>query len=239
MIGYFQRAIRAGNRPNPRAIPASLFTQSEGFGLDEIPFDLLIDESHELGFDITDHAVENGAVVSDSIQRRLRSVTVTGLFTNHPVKRESGFSVDKDGNVSKPSDVKIRDADGNEAVRNSARDDKWRKLNEIAERKGTVRLVTALEIYDEMAIESVQADRGPDDGEAIRFTLTLREIRSVALFSTGDGGTWTPAKQTTWKERVAARKKQNGKVSAEEIDAEKKIDDLARMKGGTVVANGG
>lgn len=236
MIGYIQRATR--NRPTPRAIPASLFTQSEDFGLDELPFDLLIDESHELGFDITDHAVENGAVISDSIQRRLRSVTVRGMFTNHPVRKSSGFTVDKDGKVTKPENVTIEDGDGNEAIKNTARDDKWKMLNEIAERKGTVRLVTALEIYDEMAIESIQADRGAEDGEAIQFTLTLREIRSVAFVSTSEGGTFTPAKQTTWKERVAARKKQNGKVSAEEIEAEKKIDDLARMKGGTTVANG-
>ncbi len=239
MIGYFQQAWRNKNRPSPRAIPASLFTQSEEFGLDEIPFDLLIDESHERGFDITDHAVENGAVVSDSIQRRLRSVTVRGMFTNHPIKRDSGFSVDKDGNVTKPESVKIEGGDGGEALRNSARDEKWKALNEIAERKGTVRLVTALEVYDEMAIETIQADRGADDGEAIQFTLTLREIRSVALVTTSEGGTWTPKRQTTWKERVAARKKQNGKVSAEEIEAEKKIDDLARMKGGKLAAEGG
>lgn len=239
MIGWVQQAFRERNRPTPRAIPASLFTQSEDFGLDEIPFDLLIDESHELGFDITDHAVENGAIISDSVQRRLRSVTVRGMFTNHPVKKASGFTVDKDGNVTKPGKVSIEDGDGNEALTNSARDEKWKALNEIAERKGTVRLVTALEIYDEMAIESIQADRGSEDGESIQFTLVLREIRSVALLSTGEGGTWTPAKQTTWKERVAARKKQNGKVSAEEIEAEKKLDDLARMKGGTVAAEGG
>lgn len=238
MIGYLQQAWRKKNRPSPRAIPASLFTQSEDFGLDEIPFDLLISESHELGFDITDHAVENGAVISDSIQRRLRSVTVRGMFTNHPIKKSSGYSVDKDGNVTKPAAVKI-EGDGGEALRNSARDEKWKALNEIAERKGTVRLVTALEIYDEMAIESVQADRTADDGEAIQFTLTLREVRTVGLVTTSEGGTWSPAKQTTWKERVAARKKQNGKVSAEEIEAEKKIDDLARLKGGKLVAEGG
>lgn len=239
MIGYAQQLYRKFTRPKPSAITASLFTQSEDFGLDELPFDLLIDESHELGFDITDHAVENGAVISDSIQRRLRSVTVRGIFTNHPIRKTSGFRMNENGEVAKPENVEIEDSDGNAALTNSARDDKWKKLNEIAERKGTVRLVTALEIYDEMAIESIQAERGPDDGEAIQFMMTLREIRSVALATMSEGKTWTPEKQTTWKERVAAKKKQNGKVSAEEIEAEKKNDEFVRMKGGELVGKGG
>ena len=92
MIGILNIAQQAYSRYShpPRAIPASLFMRNEEFGLatkdgdgnyiyTNIPFDLLIDESHELDFDITDHAVENGSTISDHVQQRLRTVKITGM----------------------------------------------------------------------------------------------------------------------------------------------------------------
>ena len=70
----------------PKVMQSSLFFRDEDFGvgrssagLVELPFDLLIDESHSLDFDIADHAVENGSSISDHVQERLRSVQVTGI----------------------------------------------------------------------------------------------------------------------------------------------------------------
>ena len=104
MIGILNIAQQAYSRYShpPRAIPASLFMRNEEFGLatkdgdgnyiyTNIPFDLLIDESHELDFDITDHAVENGSTISDHVQQRLRTVKITGMFTNHPLNASAGF----------------------------------------------------------------------------------------------------------------------------------------------------
>lgn len=217
MIGWIQQATDFfGGKPQPSVVQGSLFFQDESFGLSELPFDLLIDESHEIGFDITDHAVENGSAISDNVTERLRTVIVTGLFTNHPVGADKRYYVNDDDTIKeRPDTVNI---DGRQAVTNYSKE-RYEKLKEIVRRRKPVRLSTALEVYEAMVVESVSASRGPEDGESVKFTMKLREVRTAKVQAVTLNAVWNPPApqvQETEAQQKMAKKESKGKVSATE-----------------------
>lgn len=212
MIGLIDQLLYEKESPHP--VPASLFWRDEEFGLDELPFDLLIDESHAMRFDISDHAVENGAAVSDHVTRRLRSVTVTGLFTNHPSNGVDYAQKTSDGYELAQDEVDLESGELS-AVTNRAQAN-WTQLQKIASEREPVTLYTALETYVNVVITELRASRGPQDGEAVKFTMTLREVRSVAL-----SGTSVTATRDTGTEagRATADKENVGMQPAQTVSS--------------------
>ena len=205
----------------PKVVQSSLFFRDEGFGLEELKFDLLIDESHSLDFDIPEHAVENGSSISDHVCERLRSVQITGLFTNHPIGGKKSGYVNEDGTVNEePDEVIVDGAEGrgNIALAN------FEKLKEIARRRKPVRLVTSLEVYEEMVFESIPYSRGPDDGESIKFTAKLREVRTAKVSTVRRDGVWNPPApktQATDAGKKMAENNKAGKATAVERSSSK------------------
>lgn len=203
----------------PHAAQSSFFFRDEKFGIGSVTFDLLIDESHSLEFDIADHAIENGATISDHVQERLRTVQVTGLFTNHPIgDKTSGYVTEEnpDGTVEvnrKPDRVNVY---GREATINVALDQQLETLKALARDRKPVRLVTALEVYEQMVIETLSFDRGPDDGESVKFTARLREVRTATVEATYRDGVWNPPEpktQATEEGKKLSENKKFGKVT--------------------------
>ena len=193
----------------PKVVQSSLFFRDEGFGLEELKFDLLIDESHSLDFDIPEHAVENGSSISDHVCERLRSVQITGLFTNHPIGGKKSGYVNEDGTVNEePDEVSVDGAEGrgNIALAN------FEKLKEIARRRKPVRLVTSLEVYEEMVFESIPYSRGPDDGESIKFTAKLREVRTAKVSTVRRDGVWNPPAPKTQATDAGKKMAENNKA---------------------------
>lgn len=224
-------------RFRPKVAQASLFFRDEAFGvgssssgLVDIPFDLLIDESHSIEFDIADHAVENGATISDHVQERLRSVQVTGLFTNHPIGARTGGYVSgkpaKDGSVDVNRAVDTVNIDGAQGHGNIALDTKLDALKKLARERKPVRLVTSLEVYEEMVIESLNYDRGPDDGESIKFTVKLRQVRTANVSYKNRDAVYNPPPPKSQDSEVGKKLAENdkdGKVTGAEQQATERI----------------
>ena len=210
-----------GENMPPKVMQSSLFFRDEDFGLEELKFDLLIDESHSLDFDIPEHAVENGSSISDHVCERLRSVQITGLFTNHPIGGKKSGYVNEDWTVNEePDEVSVDGAEGrgNIALAN------FEKLKEIARRRKPVRLVTSLEVYEEMVFESIPYSRGPDDGESIKFTAKLREVRTAKVSTVRRDGVWNPPApktQATDAGKKMAENNKAGKATAVERSSSK------------------
>lgn len=223
MIGFIQQAIDLFNgRPAPHVVQTSLFFRDHDFGLDVLPFDLLVDESHSIEFDVAEHAVENGSSTADHITERLRRVSVTGMFSNHSIKGKKSGYVSEDGEVNEEADeINI---DGLSGVTNSSYV-RFKKLKEIARRKNPVQLYTALEDFEleniSMVIESISYDRGPDDGESIKFTMKLKEIRRAKLQTVYVDGAWNPpdppAIDTPAQKKMDSKKKKGKKQAAEKV----------------------
>lgn len=225
VVGFYNRE----RRYQPKVMQSSLFFREENFGIGEISFDLLIDESHSIEFDIADHAVENGSSISDHVQERLRSVQVTGLFTNHPIgEKKSGYvqygTEAEDGSVTVNRAVDSVEINGVKGKGNVALDLMLDSLKALARERKPVRLVTSLEVYEEMVVESLSYDRGPDDGESIKFTLKLREVRTATLRKDSYTQVWNPPVpkvQATDAQKKMADKKKSGKVTGVEKATEK------------------
>lgn len=219
MIGYSTQIYSAANGQKvPSKVPGSLFWRDEKYGITGVSFDLLINETHGLEFDISEHAIENGETVADNVRRRLRKVTIVGLFTNHPV-----------GAGSQDDVVRV---DGQPATLNRSLE-MWETLKGVASAREPVRLVAALETYEQMVITSLRAARGPEDGEAIRFEMELTEVKSVSLVNVKyDSGTYTPKKQDSATTRAMAKGKNKGNVSAQDVKAEKMASELAGINQG-------
>lgn len=261
MIGWVLNAVNYGRREDnpPHSVPASIFVQSSRFGVYRdadgesgayaLPFDLLVDESHELDFDVSDHAVENGSSVSDHISPRPRSVEITGLFTNHPVGDGRAFdsygvknTFTRKGMYDYSDGVELVDAgklrEGGEFK--AAPDNvtgRFDALKALANERKKVRIVTALEVYDEMAIESLSWSRGPEDGEAIRFRMRLRQVRTAKVSVKALSGVWDPeAPESTRKEeeRAMQKERKDGKVQGVEKDAGETAKKMDSAKGGEV-----
>lgn len=75
-----------------QTISSSLFFKSSGYFVDSIKFDLLIDEQHTMENAVTEHAVEDGSLISDHIQIKPRKGSLTGFVTNTPFT--PGFNTD-------------------------------------------------------------------------------------------------------------------------------------------------
>lgn len=219
MIGWIQQDEIENGRPAPHVVQGSLFFRDHAFGLSELPFDMLIDESHSIEFDISEHAVENGSSIADHVQEKLRSVTVTGMFTNHSLKGRSGGFVQGESIEYSPDEVNI---EGRQGTKDTCIP-RLEKLKEIARRRNPVTLYTALEDFElsdiSMVIESISYDRGPDDGESIKFTMKLREVRRAKLNTAYVRGAWEPPdppKVETPAEKKMSKKKKKGKKQAAE-----------------------
>ena len=70
----------------PKVVQASLFYRDENFGIGSIPFDLLVDESHSLVFDISEYTVEGGSSVSDRPKITFRNLRPVFVFPCNVIK---------------------------------------------------------------------------------------------------------------------------------------------------------
>lgn len=231
MLGYVsQIAAAIRGRQKPSKVPASLFWQAENFGLDSLSFDLLIDETNGVEYEVSEHVLENGEAVADHIRRHLRKVTVTGLFTNHGLNKNSADWTDENGKFKKGKDeIKLN----GEPMEENRALEQYRKLQAIADERKKVRITTALEIYENMVIANVRTQRGPEDGEAIRFTMDLQEIKTIGTVRPQyDSGKWTPPRQDSAQTRAAAQPKNGGNVTGQDADAAEMAADYASVNKG-------
>lgn len=182
MIGYITKGYKKfkEKKYEPQSVRASLFKGSYAWGVGSeednmLEFDLIMSESHGLEFKASDHVIENGQEITDHITRQLRSVTVKGMFTNHPV---GGVIYDtKDEEVEAVDYMNDYDQINENLLKYNRAKKNIDLLEELAEKKETVRIVTCIRVYPEMIITSIKYDRNPKDGSAVYFTLTLREVK--------------------------------------------------------------
>lgn len=214
MIGYANRlaSFFDGTKPKTaQTIPASLFfRKTETMGITGLPFDLFISEKHALSFKVGEHPLQNGATVSDHVQRDLQEVTVEGMFTNHPI---GGRSYSEKVTFEK----NYASQDVQSSVANTALQ-KLESLRNLAKKKEPVRLVCSLDIYPKMVITNIEYERDKDSGNAIRFSVTLREVNIVSLKASVSDYVWEPDDMSTVLDRTVASKAKAGKRSAEEIE---------------------
>ena len=222
MIGYIEKAVDYFQDRRPKkaqSVPASLFWREEGLGLHYgdskltyMPFDLFIDEENELKFRVSEHPIQDGSTISDHVHQELQEVTINGMYTNHPMRKLEEINVVKFKDEYATTEVKP-------SVTNTALA-KFETLKRMAKERKTVRVVCSLEVYPKMVITSIKYARDPKSGSSIRFTMTLREIKTVTLKATTGTYNFQPESLQTANDKLIAAEKNAGKRTAEEATAE-------------------
>ena len=230
MIGYIEKAVDyfQDNRPKKaQSVPASLFWREEGLGIHNgdskltyMPFNLFISEKHSLKFRVSDHPLQDGSTISDHVHQEMQECTVEGMFTNHPLRK-----------LEEVNEVKFKDeyatSDVKPTVSNTALAN-FEKLKLLAKQRKPVRLVCSLEIYPKMVITGIDYDRDSKSGSSIRFTMTLRELKTVSLKATTGTYNFQPDTLKTANDRLIAANKKAGKRTAEEMDAAEAARQMAK-----------
>ena len=244
MIGYIEKAVDyfQDNRPKKaQSVPASLFWRDEGLGihrdkvsktvndmlssgktkLEYMPFNLFISEKHSLKFRVSDHPLQDGATISDHVHQELQECTIEGMFTNHPMRK-----------LEEVNEVKFKDEYATSEVKPTVSNTalaNFEKLNLLAKQRKPVRLVCSLEIYPKMVITGIDYDRDSKSGSSIRFTMTLRELKTVSLKAMTGTYNFQPEELKTANDKMIASEKKAGKRTAEEISAEKAAAELKQI----------
>lgn len=217
MIGYAEKLVDYFRDQRPKkaqSIPASLFhRKDEDMGIEGLPFDLFISESHKLSYRVGDHPMQNGVTISDHVRRELREVTIEGMFTNHPLK-----------GLEDTNEVKFKDEYATSEVKPTLTNralTMFNKVKQWADLKEPVRLVCSLEVYPKMVITEINYERNAKSGSSIRFTMTLREIVQVDLQSTTQDIAFDPKKMINDNDKAIKALCETGKQSSQEASPEK------------------
>lgn len=233
MIGYINKVLNNNSRPKKaQTVPASLFWREQGMGIFgksgakyvNMPFDLFINEKHKLQYKVSDHPLQDGATVSDHVYKDLREVNVEGLFTNHPLK---GFD--------EINEVKFKEAYATKNVNSSVTNRALAKFNELvalAEKKQPVRLICSLATYPKMIITDLSYERDAKSGSSVRFTMTLREIKTVQLKTVTGTYNFQPKEMLTANDKLIAAEIKSGRKTAEQIEAKQLLETLNMTTGG-------
>ena len=181
-------------------------------GINGLPFNLFISEKHSLKFRLSDHPLQDGSTISDHVHKEMREVTIEGMFTNHPMRK-----------LEETNQVRFKDEYATSEVKPTVTNTalaNFEQLKRLADLRNPVRLVCSLEIYPKMVITSVDFERDSKSGSSIRFTMTLRELKTVTLKATTGTYNFQPGDLVTANDKLIAAEKNAGKRTAEEVKAE-------------------
>lgn len=174
VVGAIAQAIAGRFEPT---VPVSLFYREEGWSVGEISLDLILTETHSLNAAVTQHPVQDGSTISDHITILPRSGTMRVLVSNFSLaaaaesKAETWQEVYEQGEAAQKS------------LPNRAADT-WEKLKDLEKSRELVKVVTALEVYEDVALTRVETVRDGETGDALEIDIDYEQVTKVKLKET-------------------------------------------------------
>lgn len=153
-----------------------LFYPKEGYKVGSVELDLILDEDHSKSAQVTENPLQDGRAISDGIFLELQEGSLTGLVTNHSVKRAEERAKQLD---LQDSETLMAEAE-NYQLENRAKQ-AWVDLKAVMDAKQPVTIVTSLEVYDNVAITNISTERNGDSGDALEIKVSFRQILTVSL----------------------------------------------------------
>lgn len=146
-------------------------------------------ETHSYSADVTDHAVEKGANVSDHVRMKPLNLRLECIFTDYPLVRDNKNRIGNDigvGTLSSTAALELKafkpSGTGNNITKNPF-EGRWKTLFselQTMQTNGTlIQVLTTPKTYDNMVITDISAPRDKDSKGAIKFSLSLKQIRVV------------------------------------------------------------
>lgn len=141
-----------------------------------LKLDAALTETHTADVDVTDHPVEQGADISDHRRPKPRTLTIEGFVTNTPMPAETAESVQR-GLVRNGQTV------GTFQSRSTLEPTRSGEAYEtlLSFREGDLlTVVTTMETLEDMAITALSVPRDAKTGQALRFSVTLKQVIIVS-----------------------------------------------------------
>lgn len=173
-IGAIAQAI--GGRFEP-TVPVSLFYRADGWSVGEISLDLILTETHSLNAVVTQHPVQDGSTISDHITILPRSGTMRVLVSNFSLSTAKGDTrADWD-------EIYDQGEAAQKSLPNRA-EEAWKKLKDLVKKRELVKVVTSLEVYEDVALTRVETTRDGDTGDALEIDIDYEQVTKVKLKET-------------------------------------------------------
>ena len=153
-----------------------LFYPKEGYKVGSVELDLILDEDHSKSAQVTENPLQDGRAISDGIFLELQEGSLTGLVTNHSVKRAE----ERAKQLELQDSETLMDEAKNYQLENRAKQ-AWVDLKAVMDAKQPVTIVTSLEVYDDVAITNISTERNGDSGDALEIKVSFRQILTVSL----------------------------------------------------------
>ena len=174
-------AIRAiaqaiGGRFEP-AVPVSLFYRADGWSVGEISLDLILTETHSLNAVVTQHPVQDGSTISDHITILPRSGTMRVLVSNFSLSTAEGDA------RAAWDEIYAQGEAAQKTLPNRA-EEAWKKLKDLVKTRELVKVVTSLEVYEDVALTRVETTRDGDTGDALEMDIDYEQVTKVKLKET-------------------------------------------------------
>ena len=173
-IGAIAQAIVGRFEPT---VPVSLFYREDGWSVGEISLDLILTETHSLNAVVTQHPVQDGSTISDHITILPRSGTMRVLVSNFSLSTAKGDArADWD-------EIYDQGEAAQKSLPNRA-EEAWKKLKDLVKKRELVKVVTSLEVYEDVAITRVETTRDGDTGDALEIDIDYEQVTKVKLKET-------------------------------------------------------
>jgi len=135
-----------------------------------LPFDLLTDESHAMPAQVTQYNIEDGSNVTENIRLPLRTGNVIGFISNYSIQETQLTTIV--GRIQRRLQVlenRVQQA--------------YDTLLRIRNERVPVKIITNLEIYENVLITNIDTSRDSESGESGFFSINFQESRIVKLKS--------------------------------------------------------
>ena len=219
MIGTIATIVNAIVGIKELPTHACLFYRKEGYSVGAVKIDLILDEHHEQNAQVTESPMQDGRAISDGIYQELRDGTLTALVTNHSIRlaEEAAKELAEQGAYS------LLDLSRKKTLKNRAAQT-WNDLLEVQRRGDLVTIVTALEVYDNVAITHLATNRDGTSGDALEIEVGFRQVEKVQLQEDRVSARVQPKDMESDINRASAVGVNGGQVVAGEPTAEQKAE---------------
>lgn len=166
-----------------------------------IDFDATLQEQHTISVAITQHPIESGSTITDHVRPNPDTLTLEFFITNTPItifgatvegKRYPKLGMEQVaetpiGALAAALPGGLIPAGGLLFSKNFDRVSAvYEALKKLAKAGTLVTVYTSIRKYENFLIESVTAPKSAQSGNAIAFSVSIREIRVVSTETTGE-----------------------------------------------------
>ncbi len=136
----------------------------------------------------TEHEVEDGSVISDHVTNKESPITLTGIVTDYPITLASAaignvagasgsLISDKYGSIAGTAATGLFSALGNTLVNEGKPSlNAYKVFKQIREKKIPIKVVTGLDVFENMIMTNLNINRTASTATALHFTASFKKI---------------------------------------------------------------